>query len=204
MRFVLGPLPENEEFHPLETGWCKVRDPSPVLLHLLALPTAVVLLFLTFLPCRALFGRDAFNIGALDMSLVYWSVALLIPVHELMHAVSAPSFGMSDKTVVGLWYQRLFPYAVHTDAMTRGRIIWFLIMPFLMLTLLPIAAMWLLRVDSPFLFHFILVNAGGCAADFVQVPIFLSQVPRRGLIRNKGYDSYWRVQKQNQAFEATP
>ena len=197
MRFVLGPLPENKDFHPLETGWQKIRDPSAVLLHLLALPTAVALVFFTFLSCRALFGRDMFNIGALDMTMVYWGVALLVPIHELSHAVSTPSFGMSDKTVVGFWYQRLLPYAVHTDAMTRTRIIWFLVMPFLILTVIPTVGMWLLRLHSPFLFHFVLVNAGGCAGDFVQVPIFLSQAPRHSVIRNRGPESYWRAQEHN-------
>jgi len=193
MRFKLGPLPENEDFHPSETGWRKVRDPNAVLLHLLALPTAIALVFLTFLVCRPLFGRDMFNIGALDMTMVYWGVALLVPIHELIHAVSTPSFGMSDKTVVGFWYQRLLPYAVHTDALTRTRIMWLLAMPFLVLTILPVTGMWLLRLDSPFLCHFILINAGGCAGDLVQAPIFLSQVPRHGLVRNKGVESYWRA-----------
>ena len=77
--------------------------------------------------------------------------------------------------------------------MTRTRILWFLTLPFLMLTVLPVIGMWLFRLDSPFLCHFILVNAGGCAGDFMQVPIFLSQAPRHALIRNKGWDSYWTV-----------
>jgi len=193
MRFVLGPLPENEDFHPLETGWRKIRDPNAVLLHLLSLPTASAVVVLTFLVCRALFGREMFNIGALDMSLVYLGVVLLVPLHELIHAVSAPSFGMSGKTVVGFWYQRLLPYAVHTDAMTRTRIVWFLIMPFLMLSVLPMIGMWLLRLNSSFLCHFILINAGGCAGDFIQLPVFVCQVPQHAVIRNKGLDSYWRL-----------
>ena len=192
MKFKLGPLPENEDFHPSETGWCRLKEPSPVLLHLLAVPTAVALLVLTFLCCRAFVGPDEFRLDMINMNLLYWTIAALVPMHEVVHAISTPSWGMSEKTVVGFWPRKLAPYAIHTDAMSRTRIIWFILMPFLILTVLPATGMCLLRSDTPLLYHFIVINAGLSAGDIVQVPMFLSQVPRHALIRNKGWTSYWK------------
>ena len=193
MKFMLGPMPENDDFHPSETGWSRIKETSPVLLHLLALPVAVVLMVLTFLFCRAFLGPDVFRLDMINMALVYWTIVIVIPIHEVVHAISTPSWGMSDKTVVGFWPRKVLPYAIYTDALTRTHIIWFIFMPFLILTVFPATVMCLLRLDIPVLYYFILVNAGCSGADIVQVPIFLSQVPRGGIIRNKGFKSYWRA-----------
>ena len=198
MRFSLGPLPKNEDFIPLETGWRKLREPGPILLNLLAVPAAVVLILLTYFACRILFGDNMFTIADLDMPLVYWGIALLIPVHEFAHALCTPHLGMTRKTVIGFWYQRLQPYAIYTDAISRTRLLWFLVAPFLILTVLPVAVMWIFRLNSPFIWHLVFINAGASAADFLQLPMFISQVHRRGLIRNKGSDSYWKPQSHNQ------
>jgi hypothetical protein len=163
-----------------------------VLLHVLTVPTALALLVLTFLSCRAFVGPDEFRLDLVNMNIVYWTIAVLVPIHEFVHAISAPSWGMSDKTVVGFWPLRLTPYAVHTDAMSRTRVIWFILMPFLLLTVLPATVMCLLRSNTPLLYYCSVINAGLSGGDIVQVPIFLSQVPRHALIRNKGWNSYWR------------
>ena len=194
MRFNLGPLPENEEFSPLETGWRRVKDPSPLLLHVLAVPTAVAIMVLTYLCCRAFVGLDEFRLDRINMNLVYWTIAALIPIHEVVHAISTPSYGMSDKTVVGFWPRKILPYAIHTDALTRTQILWFVLMPLLVLTVLPATVMCLFRLDLPVLYYFILINAGCSAGDVVQVPVFLSQVPRHALVRNKGCESYWKAE----------
>ena len=193
MEFKLGPFPQNDDFNPSEMGWCRLREPSPILFQALAIPTAVVLLVLTFFFCTIFMGEDKFRIDMIDMTLVWWAIVILIPIHEFVHAISTPSWGMSDKTVVGFWPRKLLPYAIYTDALNRSRIIWFIVMPFLILTVLPATGMCLLKPDSPLLYHFILVNAGLSSADIVQVPIFLFQVPRLAVVRNKGYKSYWRA-----------
>ncbi len=190
MKFKLGPLPENEDFHPSATGWCRLREPSPLLLHALAIPTAVGVMGLTFLCLRIFTPQDKLRI---DMTLVWWAIPILIPVHELVHAITTPCCGLSDKTVVGFWPRKLLPYAIYTDALNRSRIIWLIVMPFLTLTVLPAIGMCMFGLGWPLLYHFILVNAGFSSGDILQVPIFCFQVPRHALVRNKGYKSYWRA-----------
>ena len=194
MKFKLGPLPENEDFHPSETGWRRLREPSPILLSTLAIPTALALMGLTFFFLKMFTAQETFRI---DMTLVWWAIVILGPIHELVHAISTPSWGLSDKTVVGFWPRRLLPYTIYTDALNRSRIIWFLVMPFLTLTVLPAIGMCIFRQDCPVLNHFILVHAGLSSGDIVQLPIFYFQVPRHALVRNKGYKSYWRAWEHN-------
>jgi len=168
-------------------------DPSPVLLHVLAAPVAIALLVLSFLVCRAFVGPDEFRLDMVNMTLVYWTIAILIPIHEFVHAISTPSWGMSDRTVVGFWPRKVLPYAIYTDALTRTQIIWFIVMPFLTLTVLPAIGMCILELDTPILYYCILINAGLSGGDIVQVPVFLSQVPRHAIIRNRGFESYWKA-----------
>ena len=44
MRFQYGPIPEDDEFHPEAQGWSDLREPSPLIINLLAIPTAILLL----------------------------------------------------------------------------------------------------------------------------------------------------------------
>ncbi|MBT7165574.1 MAG: hypothetical protein HN904_22545 [Victivallales bacterium] len=66
-------------------------------------------------------------------------------------------------------------------------------MPFLTLTVLPAIGMCILELDTPILYYCILINAGLSGGDIVQVPVFLSQVPRHAIIRNRGFESYWKA-----------
>jgi hypothetical protein len=190
MKFKLGPLPENDDFNPSELGWRRLTEPGPILLQALAIPTAVVMLVLAFFFYTIFIGEDEFRI---DMTLVWWAIVILTPIHEFVHAISTPSWGMSDKTVVGFWPRKILPYTLYTDAWNRSRVIWFLIMPFVILSVLPATGMCFWKLDSPVLYHFILINAGLSSGDILQVPIFLFQVPRHAVIKNKGWNSYWRV-----------
>ena len=194
MEFKIGPFPENDDFNPSEMEWCRLTEPSPILFQALAIPTAVVLLVLTFFFCTIFMGEDKFRI---DMTLVWWAIVILIPIHEFVHAISTPSWGMTNKTVVGFWLRKIMPYAFYTAAWNRSRVIWFLVMPFLILTVLPATGMCFWKLDSPVLYHFILVHAGLSGGNILQVPIFLFQVPRHAVVRNKGWNSYWRAQKHN-------
>ena len=44
MRFHYGPIPEDEVFHPEAQGWSGIREPSPLVLNILAIPTGILLL----------------------------------------------------------------------------------------------------------------------------------------------------------------
>ncbi len=171
-------------------GWCRLREPSPILLHALAIPTAVVIMALMFFFYTMFISENTFQI---DMTLVWWAIAILIPIHEFVHAVSTPSWGMSNKTVVGFWPRKILLYAFYTDAWNRSRLLWFLIMPFVILSVLPATGMCFLKLNSTVLYHFILINAGLSSGDILQVPIFLFQVPRHAVVMNKGWNSYWGV-----------
>ncbi len=190
MKFQLGPLPENDDFNPSEKGWRRLTEPSPILLHALAIPTAVVMMVLAFFFYTIFIGEDEFRI---DITLVWWAIVILIPIHEFVHAISTPFWGMSDKTVVGFWPRKILPYAFYTDAWNRSQVIWCLLMPFVILSVLPATGMCFWKLDSPVLYHFIFMNAGLSSGDILQVPIFLFQVPRHAVVRNKGWTSYWRV-----------
>jgi len=41
MRFLLGKVPENPDFHPEQGGWQRLREPGPVVMQVLGLPLGI-------------------------------------------------------------------------------------------------------------------------------------------------------------------
>ncbi|MAE61459.1 MAG: hypothetical protein CMJ49_08905 [Planctomycetaceae bacterium] len=190
MRFKLGPLPANEAFSPLETGWRRSREPGAVWLQVIAVPAAVVLVAVFGLALGMFTWSGSIDV---NMNLMRWGIVIMIPIHELVHAVTTPGWGMSDKTVVGFWARRLLPYAVYTEALTRRQIMWLILMPFVALSVVPAAVQLALGVDSEVLTHLVVINAGLCSGDIPLAFVFWFGTPRGALVRNKGYDSYWKA-----------
>jgi len=117
----------------------------------------------------------------------------IMPLHELAHVVAMPGGLTSRKTLIGLWSPWAF-YAHHAGEMTRRRYILVLLLPFLVMTVLPLLVMyvalprgnWDLLV-LPAAFH-----GAGCMADVLNTIWVHRRVPAGAVVRGQGHRLYWR------------
>jgi len=190
MKLNLGSLPENVGFNPLKSGWYRLKEPGPIFFTILSAPVLIIVVGLIYLLYINFINQETFQ---LDTTLVLWVLLIIAPIHEFIHALFTPSWGMSNKTVIGFWPQRILLYAVYTETLKKKQILLFLIMPFCILSLFPLLIMFLFKLDNQILIYFIIVNAGLSSGDIIQLPILYFQLPKNSVVRNKGWKSYWKV-----------
>ena len=120
-----------------------------------------------------------------------------IPMHELLHVATHPHFGLTSNSVLGLWLSRGIFYAHFEGEMSRNRFLAVLAMPFLVLSLLPLVVIAVIGESGPsilpgFLFVLALVNSVLAVGDALGFVVIFSQFPGFAVVRNKGYESYWK------------
>jgi hypothetical protein len=197
MRFHVGGPPVDETFQPEQSGWTPMREPSPLMLNLMALPMALGVLILLQLA----WGSDGNVVGpsgnrtppssvVLIVSAVI-GVPLLILVHELLHAVVYPRAGRTRDTVIGAWPSRFLFYALYLKELSRNRWLLVYVMPFLVLSIAPLVVCRLVGLKSVPCMVVSLVNGLFSSGDLVIVGLILWQIPRDALMRNKGWATWW-------------
>ena len=205
MRFRYGQIPENDEFQPETHGWSDIREPNPLILNVLALPVAILLLVMTILVISFVWegGPLAIVEEILEQSgpnpfLVFLVVMVIsIPIHELLHLLTHPGFGRSDKSILGFWLSRGMFYAHYEGAVSRNRFLSILAAPYLVLVWLPVLILAVIDTSIPivyveFLVLAALTNSVLPAGDATGFLLLASQVPSSACVKNKGWKSYWK------------
>jgi hypothetical protein len=205
MRFHYGEIPEVGDFEPAEEGWLGIREPSPLLLNLLAVPTAFLiagliigLLSLVYEGGEVVIWRSAEGSSSTNQLVLILAIILVsIPVHELVHALTHPRFGLSSRSILGFWLARGLFYAHYEGEMSRNRFLAILAMPFLILSLLPVAIMAfigsLAPLEVPSNLGFVaIVNGMFAAGDVLGFALLVSQIPNDAVVKNKGWKSFWK------------
>ena len=199
MRFRLGSPPD--EFEP-DAAWQPIREPGPLLVQFYALPVLIVTTAGLILAWQLLidlsappmtpqgdFGEAAILIGAL------FSIPAIIVVHELLHAVAQPHWGLSASTVIGVWPQRLVCYAHYSGPLSRDRFLVVFVAPFLVISLLPLLVVALVDLPQPARFVAMwcsVWNGAFACVDLLGIGFLLFQIPRRAIVQNKGWRTYWK------------
>lgn len=172
MRFHFGPIPETPDFVP-EPPWRALKEPTPWLMQLLAMPVAVVsggvilALWFWFTPLKTVIRDSQF--GLWGLAAFVW----LVPVHEAIHALVHPGRGLSDRTCIGLWLSRGLFYAHCHGPMSRNRFIAILIAPFIVLSILPLIVCALMGAAHPLPVTGSIVNAFLACGDLLGVLLLL-------------------------------
>jgi hypothetical protein len=194
MRFHLGPIPENPMFLPEEHGWRSLKEPTPWVAQLLAMPVGVAVLGGALLAWRSLIPAEMLN-GTVKAAVQLFLPAFLavVPVHEYIHAKCHPFNGSSPATVFGFWPAKVLFYAHYDDEMSRNRFLLILLAPFLSLTIGPLAVCAIASVAPPFVVSFTTVNGLAASLDLIGVALIALQLPGSAIVRNKGYRTWWRM-----------
>jgi hypothetical protein len=196
MRFHLGPVPD--EFTP-DSSWRPIREPGPVVMQFFALPLGLGMAALIVYcwhrvgaPASVHFeGRHA----GLLLAAVVLSFPALIVVHELLHALVHPGGGLAPTTIIGAWPKRLLFYAHYSGPLTRNRFLLVFAMPFLILTVLPLALAAGVELPAGWLMWaawFSTWNALFACGDYIGLALILFQIPRDAIVQNQGWRTYWK------------
>jgi len=122
-----------------------------------------------------------------------WPVCFLalVSVHESLHALAMPHYGLTRQTLIGVWPTRLLFYAAHMDAMPRNRFLWVFAVPFLVLSLVPLLGCALLQVGPAAVVVVSVINGACACGDLLGIGMIAWQVPRHALVRNQGWQTWW-------------
>lgn len=161
---------------------------------LLSIPVAVSIAYSVLFPEGEAGG--SFRKEALPWAGMLISFVLSILAHELLHALLHPDFGRSDSTVLFIGWKKLQFGVYYEGRFPRVRWIVMRLLPFLALTILPLAVFLIVynRITyalETYLIIVMLTNGLGSGGDLVAVIIVLLQVPASGALNFYRGRAYW-------------
>lgn len=189
MRFKIGAIPPTTDFSPC-TPWVPLGEPTPFAMQFLALPVGIVSVVAT---CTLWLLFTETELQFDNLSLILLTLALLIPIHELIHAAVHPQCGLSNESLLGVWPSRMVFYAHYSGELSRNWFIAILLMPFLIISLLPIFVYGIFGTAPDWLVFASVLNAFFSCGDQLGTLLLLWQVPRSAHVRNQGWNTYWRL-----------
>jgi hypothetical protein len=119
--------------------------------------------------------------------------------HELCHVIGYPRMGFSRHSIIGVWPSKFLGYAAYQGSLRRNRLLGVLLLPMLLMSLLPLAFGTFVRPLPPVAALISVFNMLGCGGDVMIAFILLSQVPSQAILRDQGWDSWWKVVPKNEA-----
>jgi len=124
--------------------------------------------------------------------LLFTCLLLMVPVHELIHALAYRCGLRSPHLILGIWPRRFLIYVLYDAPLPKARVLRMLAAPLVTLTFLPLGLLLFLQGDLASLTtYFILVHTSACSGDIITWIRFWKQVPPNALIHNQGETTYW-------------
>lgn len=188
----------------LNNGWKMIWEPRNLALAtLLSFPFAFLLggmtLWLAYLLEPRLLdfiSSESFEISFnIDLKLLLFIVAVFtyMLIHELIHAVFIPNFAKSEKTFWGL--NGLFGFVFTTEPIKKGRFLIISVMPFILLSLVPLYLLNIFDSLNWYTLGLCLINAAGSCVDFLNALLIAFQVKSGHTIINNGFETYYKLTK---------
>lgn len=128
-----------------------------------------------------------------DLVNVLMVYALLVPLHELLHALAHPDWGLSRRTVLGFWPGQFLAYVHYEGVLTRRRLLVLLLLPLLVITIAPLLAGIVFGCVDGWVVLLSVLNAFGSCVDVLSAALVVAQVPPGAEVRSWGWRTYWRL-----------
>ncbi|WP_448576211.1 DUF3267 domain-containing protein [Thermomicrobium sp.] len=203
MRFNLGPPPTDPLFQPAPP-WRTLREPTRTsIVVLLSVPLGLLAASLFALPLLLRSPDRTLTVPLSGLPSLL-ALLLLVPLHELLHALPLPGSLRSPQLVLGFWPRTLLAYVHYHGELTRARFLVVALSPLVTVSLLAQAGSLLLPTLDPFWLTLGLLNALGSGADLLAAALVLAQVPRDARLRNHGWRTHWRPAEHPHADRPTP
>ena len=191
MKFMVGPIPEAEDFDPAHNPcWKKLNEPPPAWSMILGL---VFSLFIS-VPVFMFFDAEVQQTNLSEEQIVQYFIVgfflyfVYVMIHEWIHGLFHPQFGTSDDTVFGFWPQSMAFYAAWLGEWSRERMILCLLAPVTFINL----GLYIIQLFYPStlvsIFSFINILSSG--VDIVGAIILTLYTKPGTIVRNKGWDTW--------------
>lgn len=189
-RFRLGPPPTDDTISEEEDSWRLVREPSTLTLGILAICVALIIAACISLAVSLAIGPS--HMASVSWPLVILFILLIIPIHELLHAVGFED-GLASNRIVFGFYPKLFAcYAHYIGHIPRSRFILIAALPFLILTIIPLAMVAVFCLDYVHLTEAIISNGLASAGDILTIVFIFRETPPQSILTNSGMKTYWK------------
>lgn len=188
MRFHWGPIPSSRHLDPESTGWTRLRSVSSQW----AGPQAALGIIACLVVAGLLIRRSASELPA-AISLTFLLLpALLIPLHELAHAVGYGVGLRSPDLITGIWLNHGIWYVLYDRPLRRSRVLLMLVAPLLLISgPLFVAAALSTGPYRDGLGYLAWMHTSLCVGDLLTGWRIIHQVPTGAWIHNRGWDTYW-------------
>ena len=190
-RFIFGPPPINSIVE--SQGWSRVQGYGGIDAKAFAAPVAVGLLASL---CIALLwkttGADTLPLGHPDTWEIVLFALFLGLGHEACHLLGFPGAGLTHQSVWGVWLQAGSPFAQHLQPMGRNRFVAALLLPFVVLSLIPLVLQAVGVQIDPFMQWTSVLNTIGAGADLVAVAKLVFSVPARATVVESNHSLHWK------------
>jgi hypothetical protein len=187
--FILGPPPKNEMVD--NARWHRVEDyGSSGRQMLVALSVGVVVALCIGLIWRAL-DPNALPLGQPSLADFFIVIAIAIVGHEGLHLLGFPGAGFTRHSVCGIWPGAGSAFVQHLQPMTRTRFLIATLLPFLVISILPISIQALGFSVGNVVAWTSTLNAVGCGADILAAALLFKTVPKQARILESSHILYW-------------
>lgn len=189
MEFKLGSPTDLEEFSQ-NKNWKELKNISSnfiLKIIIFCFGILISIFFYQFIkemsPIKKLYSTYMDNI---------YLVFILIPLHEVSHALIYPNFGFSDKTIFGFWPEKFVFYSYYDLPLKRDRIIIAMLAPLIILTVIPVLLISTLEINNGYLAVIAVLNSIGGAGDIFYSILIISQVPKNSIVKTDTARVLWK------------
>lgn len=186
-QFVLGPPPPNTLVE--DARWARLPGYGPEPKHWLAALCAGVGLCLLVVLGWKLIASTTLAFGSTRFAEVLAVALAIIIGHELLHLAAFPGAGRRD-AIVGIWPQKFAAFVQYLRPTSRNRFVAVALAPFVVISLLPMAAAASgLQVPS-FIQWMSVINGFGAGADLLASYLLLRHVHASRLVLDSNHCLY--------------
>jgi hypothetical protein len=190
MRLVLGPPPNTiSESEVVEGKWRRLAQPPLWALHLISLPLGIAVGLVMLSAWVAFTPR--FTVGDGPLSPVVPITLLVLLAGPLFQLTAHPHLGFSAKSLLGLWPSRVTIYTSYSGKLAKSRYVLQLVLPFLLLSVVPLVAVVIIQVQSGWLVFVSCSAALVYGTNGVLALAAAIQLPAGSVVAGRGFATYW-------------
>lgn len=195
MRVLFGMLPDDPAFDPANTGWNVVQNSGKGRFSRFAiLSIASAVSFITAVAAWGTWVPNAWHgtfTQAYPLGSFFVCLVIVIIIHEFLHLVAHPFFGLSAQSVVGFWPKLMAPYVLFDGQMVRNRLLLVMLIPFLVLSVLPLLLAMLTGYSNANVALIAIINSSGSVWDIYRAIIVATCIPVGARVRAHSGDLWW-------------
>lgn len=183
MKFTNQEPKDDESFLKSESGWMlsEQRSTNTLLFYGLIVGILLTELLAVLIKCTDLIINFDFVVYK-----NFFLVVFLIPIHELVHLIFFPT---PKNAIIGFSLRKAIFFVTSNDIFTKKLLLIVTIMPFILLTVLPICILFFIK--SEIIAYFALFNSLGSGVDIISALLIL-KLPQKHSFRYNGTKLYYK------------